>query len=82
MQKFLKEVTLLGQPFVKDDKQTVEQLLKGERCTGSELRLCTWWARASRRSRATLPPKSMAQAAAGSRTSERPADAPDRRHVA
>ena len=27
-QKFLKEVTLLGQPFVRDDKQTVEQLLK------------------------------------------------------
>ena len=26
--KVLKEVTLLGQPFVKDDKQTVEQLLK------------------------------------------------------
>jgi elongation factor Ts len=26
--KYLKEVTLLGQPFVKDDKQTVEQLLK------------------------------------------------------
>lgn len=26
--KFLKEVTLLGQPFVKDDKQTVEALLK------------------------------------------------------
>jgi elongation factor Ts len=26
--KALKEVTLLGQPFVKDDKQTVEQLLK------------------------------------------------------
>lgn len=26
--KFLKEVTLLGQPFVKDDKQTIEQLLK------------------------------------------------------
>ncbi len=26
--KFLKEVTLLGQPFVKDDKLTVEQLLK------------------------------------------------------
>ena len=26
--KFLKEVTLLGQPFVKDDKQTVGQLLK------------------------------------------------------
>jgi len=30
VQKFLKEVTLLGQPFVKDDKQTVEQLLKGK----------------------------------------------------
>ena len=26
--KFLKEVTLLGQPFVKDDKQTIEALLK------------------------------------------------------
>ncbi len=28
VQKFLKEVTLLSQPFVKDDKQTVEQMLK------------------------------------------------------
>jgi elongation factor Ts len=28
IQKFLKEVTLLGQPFVKDDKVLVEQLLK------------------------------------------------------
>jgi elongation factor Ts len=28
VQKFLKENTLLGQPFVKDDKLTVEQLLK------------------------------------------------------
>jgi len=28
--KFLKEVTLLGQPFVKDDKQTVEALLKSK----------------------------------------------------
>ncbi len=28
VQKYLKEVTLLGQPFVKNDKQTVEQLLK------------------------------------------------------
>ena len=26
--KFLKEITLVGQPFVKDDKQTVGQLLK------------------------------------------------------
>jgi len=30
VQKFLKEVTLLGQPFVKDDKQTIEALLKSK----------------------------------------------------
>jgi len=30
VQKFLREVTLLGQPFVKNDKQTVEQLLKSK----------------------------------------------------
>jgi elongation factor Ts len=28
--KFLKEVTLLGQPFVKNDKQTVAELLKAK----------------------------------------------------
>lgn len=28
VQKYLKEVSLLDQPFVKDDKQTIEQLLK------------------------------------------------------
>ncbi|MBX9810913.1 MAG: translation elongation factor Ts [Burkholderiales bacterium] len=33
VQKFLREVTLLGQPFVKDDKQTVEQLLKSRNAT-------------------------------------------------
>ncbi len=33
VQKFLKEVTLLGQPFVKNDKQTVEQLLKSAGAT-------------------------------------------------
>ena len=33
VQKFLKEVTLLGQPFVKDDKQSVEQLLKSRKAT-------------------------------------------------
>ena len=27
MNKFLGEITLLGQPFVKDDKQTVEKML-------------------------------------------------------
>ena len=30
VQKFLKDVTLLSQPFVKDDKQTVEQVLKSK----------------------------------------------------
>ena len=30
VQKYLKDVTLLGQPFVKNDKQTVEQLLKSK----------------------------------------------------
>jgi elongation factor Ts len=30
VQKILKEITLLGQPFVKNDKQTVEQLLKAK----------------------------------------------------
>ena len=30
VQKILREKTLLGQPFVKDDKQTVEQVLKGK----------------------------------------------------
>ena len=30
VQKFLKEVTLLSQPFVKDDKVTIEQLLKSK----------------------------------------------------
>ena len=30
IQKFLKEVTLLSQPFVKDDKQTVAQMLKSK----------------------------------------------------
>ncbi len=33
VQKYLKEVTLLGQPFVKDDKQTIEQLLKARSAT-------------------------------------------------
>jgi elongation factor Ts len=30
VQKFLKDVTLLGQPFVRDDKMSVEQLLKSK----------------------------------------------------
>jgi len=33
VQKILKEVTLLGQPFVKNDKQTIDQLLKAHKAT-------------------------------------------------
>lgn len=39
VQKFLKEVTLLGQPFVKNDKQTVEQLLKSAGASVSRFEL-------------------------------------------
>jgi len=39
VQKFLKEVTLLGQPFVKDDKQTVEQLLKARKASVGNFQL-------------------------------------------
>jgi len=33
VQKFLKEVSLFNQPFVKNDKQTVEQMLKANNTT-------------------------------------------------
>ncbi|UCF75841.1 MAG: elongation factor Ts [Betaproteobacteria bacterium] len=33
VQKFLRETTLLGQPFVKNDKQSIEQLLKSKDAT-------------------------------------------------
>jgi elongation factor Ts len=36
VQKFLREVTLLGQAFVKNDKQTIEQLLKGNNASVKE----------------------------------------------
>jgi len=39
VQKFLKEVTLLSQPFVKNDKQTVEQMLKEKSATISRFAL-------------------------------------------
>jgi len=31
LNKFLAEITLLGQPFVKDDKQSVEKVLTGKK---------------------------------------------------
>ena len=39
VQKFLKEVSLLAQPFVKNDKQTVEQMLKERATTVSRFTL-------------------------------------------
>jgi len=39
VQKYLKEVTLLGQPFVKDDKQTVEAVLKAKGASVASFKL-------------------------------------------
>lgn len=36
VQKFLKEVTLMSQPFVKNDKQSIEQMLKAKGATLSK----------------------------------------------
>ncbi len=36
VQKYLKEVSLFNQPFVKNDKQTVEQMLEGRQGTTVE----------------------------------------------
>jgi hypothetical protein len=58
VQKFLNEVTLLGQVFVKaeDGKQTIAQLLKAK---GLRLPVsrCLWLAKASPSDRTTSPPK-------------------------
>jgi hypothetical protein len=50
---YLKEVSLFNQPFVKNDKQTVEQMLKEKNTTIKALR-CMSWARASRKKQMTL----------------------------
>jgi elongation factor Ts len=44
VQKYLKDVTLLGQVFVKaeDGKQTIEQLLKAKALRWPASR-CSWW---------------------------------------
>ncbi len=55
--KFLEEVSLLGQPFVKDDKQTVEQMLAAHKARVLGFTLPASWARASRRRQTTSPPK-------------------------
>ena len=57
VQKYLKEVSLLNQAFVKNDKQTVEQMLKAARHHQVKGFTATWWARASRRRSTTSPPR-------------------------
>ena len=57
--KFLAEVTLLGQPFVKGDgKQTVGDLAEGARRDGERLRAVRRRRRASRRRRTISRPRS------------------------
>jgi hypothetical protein len=58
VQKYLKEVSLFNQAFVKNDKQTVEQMLKAAGTTVKALP-CTWSAKALRKRLTTLPPKSL-----------------------
>ena len=58
MNKWLGEITLLGQPFVKDDKLSVEKLLKGANAQRRSASRAWKSAPASRRSRKTSSPKS------------------------
>ena len=55
--KFLAEVTLLGQPFVKDTEQTVEKYVKAKGATVNSFHLFVV-GEGSRRKRMTLPPRS------------------------
>ena len=64
MQKFLKEVSLLNQPFVKNDKQTVEQMLKAAKHDASRASRCTSSAKASRRRHDDFAAEVAAQVAA------------------
>ena len=56
VQKYLKEVSLFNQTFVKNDKQTVEQMLKAQG-TSSGASRSMWSARASRRRPTTSRPR-------------------------
>ncbi len=58
VQKSLKEVTLLGQPFVKNDKQTVGAAAEVQGRHASPGSRSTWSARGSRRKRPISCPKS------------------------
>jgi len=63
VQKYLKEVTLLGQLFVKDDKLSIEQLLKSKGAAVSSFALYIV-AKAWKREKTTLAAEVAAQAAA------------------
>ena len=54
--KFLAEVTLLGQPFVRDPEQTVEKYLKSKGATVKSFTLFVVGEGLEKR-RTTLPPK-------------------------
>ena len=76
VQKFLKEVTLLGQPFVKDDKQTtVEQLLKAKGASVSRFVLYVV-GEGIEKKQADFAAEVMAQAAPGGALVERRRDVP------
>ena len=49
LNKFLGEITLLGQPFIKDDKQTVEKMLAAKKAKVLGYRASSSSARASRK---------------------------------
>ena len=57
LNKFLGEITLLGQPFVKDDKQTVEKMLDGEEGEGARLPVPRGRRGHREEKRLTSPPK-------------------------
>ena len=52
LNKFLGEITLLGQPFVKDDKQTVEKMLAAKKAKVNALCLPGCRRRTSRKAQA------------------------------
>ena len=58
LRKSLGEITLAGQPFVKDPDQTIEKLLKGAKARGAARSSASRSAPASRRSRRTSSPRS------------------------
>ncbi len=63
LRKSLAEITLLGQPFVKDPDQTIEALLKSAGARVTRIPALRGRARVSRRSQRTLLPRSWRRSA-------------------